>query len=245
MMKNTILYALMFLMCATVGTASAQGNINEIVFASEQWQNATNADGSGLYWDIFRAVYEPAGIKVSFVIRSYAGAVKMVQMNKADALVGSYKDEVEGALFPEQHYDTDVVTALFKKGSVSQWQGEQSLAGKKCSWIKGYAYDEYLSVPVVKNEFDERKDALRILDMSRVDFYLDAQVDMEDALQQGYIDPQKYDMQTVLKLNLYLAFANTPKGTKLKEIFDERFPILLQSGEIKKLFDKWQFNYNF
>jgi len=38
--------------------------LDTIRVSSEQWDHATHRDGSGLYWDIIRAVYEPAGIEV-------------------------------------------------------------------------------------------------------------------------------------------------------------------------------------
>lgn len=35
----------------------------QIRLASETWNDYTNADGSGLAWDVLREVFEPAGVK--------------------------------------------------------------------------------------------------------------------------------------------------------------------------------------
>ena len=238
-MKTFMAVSLVILSALLVRPLAAAENITEIVLASEEWESATNKDGTGLYWDIFRAVYEPENIQVKTEIRSYSGSVELVKQHKADALVGAYKDEVEGALFPQAYFGTDVVQAVFKKGKVPEFKGQETLSGKNVAWIKGYAYNEYLDVPVVKNEFDQRQDALRVLDRDRIDFFLDARAEIREVVAKGLLDTSKYEMVTVLKLNLYLAFANDEKGQKLKEIFDARFPQLVASGEIKKLYDKW------
>lgn len=94
-------------------------------------------------------------------------------------------------------------------------------------------------MPVSKNEFDQRVDLLRVLDRERVDFFLDAKAEILDLIEKGLIDTTKYEIVTLLKLNLYLAFTNNEKGKRLKEIFDTRFPQMVASGEIKKLYDKW------
>lgn len=238
-MKTFMAVSLVILSTILVRPLAAAENITHIVLASEEWEGATNKDGTGLYWDIFRAVYEPENIKVQTEIRSYSGSVELVKQQKADALVGAYKDEVAGALFPQAYFGTDVVQAVFKKGKVPEFKGQETLSGKNVAWIKGYAYNEYLDVPVVKNEFDQREDALRVLDRDRVDFFLDARDEIHDVVEKGLLDPGKYEIVTVLKLKLYLAFANNGKGQKLKEIFDTRFPQLVASGEIKKLYEKW------
>ncbi|MCW8994211.1 MAG: transporter substrate-binding domain-containing protein, partial [Psychromonas sp.] len=43
----------------------------------------------------------------------------------------------------------------------------------------------------------------------------------------------------LINLNLFLGFANNEKGYQLQQIFDTRFAKLLESGEIKRLYDKW------
>jgi polar amino acid transport system substrate-binding protein len=42
-----------------------------------------------------------------------------------------------------------------------------------------------------------------------------------------------------MQLDRYLAFSNSKKGEKLRQIFNQRYPLLVKSGEIEKLFAKW------
>lgn len=234
-----ICIALLFLLGPTCFSARAGNTPTEIIMASEEWINATNRDGTGLYWDIFRAVYEPVGIKTKFIIQSFNGSVNLVMKNRVDAAVGIYPEMIEGALFSQYPFVQDYVLVLFQKNRVAQWEGQKTLQDKKIAWIKGYAYDKYLEVPVVKQEFDRREDVLRRLDQNQVDFFMDTRNDMESVLNQGIIDVSHYTVETVLKLDRYLVFASNDKGRALKKIFDHRFPRLVQSGEIERLTAKW------
>lgn len=237
--KKMICITLLFLLGPTCFPARAGNTPTEIIMASEEWANATNRDGTGLYWDIFRAVYEPVGIKTKFIMQSFNGSVNLVMKNRVDAAVGIYPEMIEGALFSQYPFVKDYVLVLFKKNGVTQWNGQKTLQDKKIAWIKGYAYDKYLEVPVVKEEFNRREDVLRRLDQNQVDFFMDTRNDMESVLNQGIIDVSHYTVETVLELDRYLVFASNNKGRTLKKIFDHRFPQLVQSGEIERLFAKW------
>jgi len=238
-MKKAVFLILFIAFCPIYQDALAGSAPAEIILASEEWANATNKDGTGLYWDIFRAVYEPVGIKTKFIIRSYKGSVSLVKRNQADALVGIHPVKIQGALSSQYPFVKDYLLVLFKKNKFSQWNGQDTLKNKKIGWIKGFSYDEYLEVPVFKREFTKREDILRRLDKDQVDFFMDTRNDVESVLNKGIIDVTRYTVETVLELERYLVFANNKKGKELKKIFDYRFPHLVKSGEIEKLFAKW------
>jgi len=238
-MKKSVFFTVIVLLCPIFFPALAGNTPAEIILASEEWANATNGDGTGLYWDIFRAVYEPVGIKTKFIIRSYKGSVSLVKKKKIDAAVGIYPEEIKGALFSKYPFVKDYVLVLFKKNKLNQWNGQETLRNKKVGWIKGYSYDDYLEVPVIKKEFNRRESILRRLDKDQLDFFMDTRNDVESVLNKGIIDVTRYTVETVLELERYLVFANNKKGQELKKIFDYRFPNLVKSGEIEKLFAKW------
>jgi polar amino acid transport system substrate-binding protein len=237
--KRIACISFVLILCSTPLLAIAGNFPTEIIMASEEWTNATNRDGTGLYWDIFRAVYEPLGIKTKFIIQSYDGSVKLVKKNQVDAAVGIYPDRVQGTLFSQFPFVKDYVLVLFKKNKLNQWNGLESIQNKKVAWIKGYAYDDYLEVPVTKREFSNRDNILRQLDSDQLDFFMDTRNDMESVLSKGIVEVSHYTVETVLELDRYLVFADNRKGKRLKRIFDNRFPYLVKSGEIEKLFAKW------
>ena len=218
----------------------AQQKISEILIASEEWKNATNSDGTGMFWEIFRAIFEPAGIKVKHMIRSYEGTMELARQQKVDAAVGSYLNEQKGVLFPKAHFAVDVVAVVYKKGKLAEWKGEASLVNKNIGWVKGYSFDEYLDVKVNKMEFETREDIIRVLEKDRLDFFMDAQADILDAVEKGSLDISKYEIKEVKRLNLYLVFANNAKGQQLLKLFDENIQKLVASGEFKKICQKWE-----
>ncbi len=237
--SKIICITLILFLLSSSPPAIAGNQPREIIMASEEWTNATNRDGTGLYWDIFRAVYEPVGIKTKFIIQSYNGSVRLVKKKRVDAAVGIYPNPIQGALFSQYPFIKDYLLVLFKKNMMHQWNGQESLQNKRVAWIKGYSYDEFLEVPVIKREFSNRDIILRRLEDDQVDFFLDTRNDMESVLNKGIVAVSRYMVETVLELDRYLVFADNRKGRKLKKIFDYRFPRLVKSGEIERLIAKW------
>jgi polar amino acid transport system substrate-binding protein len=237
--QKIVKITLLFVIFSTIPPVFAGNTLTEIVIASEEWANATNRDGTGLYWDIVRAVYEPIGIKTKFVIRSYNGSVSLVKKNRVDAAAGIYPDQIQGGLFSQYPFVKDYILVLFKRNRLTPWAGPESIQHKRVAWIKGYSYDRFLEVPVHKREFSRRETILRQLHTDQVDFFMDTRNNMESVLNTGIIDVSRYTVENVLALDRYLVFANNRKGKKLKSIFDHRFPHLVESGEIDRLFAKW------
>ena len=244
-MTNVSIFKLLlcsfFLLCCL---GSLQAKPNSIRVVSEEWQEHTNKDGSGLYWDIIRAVYEGKQINVDLATYPYKRTVHSVKTNSADAWVGSYRDEEAFAIYPKWHFDADVVVAIYKKEHFSQWNGEATIDGKKVGWIRGYDYDQYLTISLEKTEISTRKSGLGMLKKDRIDVFIDAKSLLEEEIQKpyiqnGFINLPEYEVKRVLQLNLFLGFANTNKGKELAKIWDQRFEAMLDSGEIRKLYAKW------
>lgn len=233
-----------FLCLWLLNTTANAAEISNIRFVSESWEGITNPDGTGLCWEIFRRIYEPVGITVEFDIMPYARATQRVQNKNADASVGVYQDEYEGALFAKWHYLQDIVFAIFKKGTVASWNGEQSLRGN-VGWIRGYAFNEYLQIPLKFLEVDTRKSGLKMLEAGRLDFFLDTEGELLGALEEEGLDTSAYQIETILTLNVYLAFADNARGKALAQIFDDRMETLVKSGELKPIYEKWNLHYPF
>ncbi len=210
-----------------------------IHFVSEAWEGVTNADGTGLCWELFRKIYEP-GIRVEFEIMPYARATKLVQTKEADASVGVYLNEFEDALFSKWHYLQDRVLVIFRKGTLVAWDGEKSLSGN-LGWIRGYAFDQYLRTKPQFFEVDRRESGLKMLEAGRLDFFLDTEEELLATLKQGIINQEDYQIETVLKLNIYLAFAENERGRELLKIFDDRMEKLGKSRELFPIYQKWGF----
>jgi polar amino acid transport system substrate-binding protein len=230
----------------SVATAPAWSqSIKSVKLATEEWENNTNADGTGSFFEIIEATFAMSDIKMEFVIVPYERSVEMTRNGEVDAWVASYDEEEDFALFPEWHFDADIVTAVYKKDRFPDFDGEESLNGKTVSWIRGYAYDEYIEEDMQIYRLDKRKSAMEMLVRDRIDIYLDAQAEVsimtEDPEYNRTIkfNPESFEFQEILRLELFLAFTDAPRSRELITIWDTNFPKLVESGEVKRIYDKY------
>ncbi|WP_342654376.1 transporter substrate-binding domain-containing protein [Pseudomonas sp. F3-2] len=215
---------------------------DDIVLVSEQWNAYTEADGTGLGWDLMREVFEPAGVKVQSRIEPYTRAVGLVQRGEADAWVGAYENEVEGTLYPKWHYDTDEIYALGLASHPAPTL--QNLGSYRLAWVRGYEFQHYLPNVVHFNEVARRDHILSMLEHGRADLYIDAKPEVDFILGQTKA-PQSYRTTYLTAIPLYLSFADNARGRALRDVFDERMAHLVRSGRLKPIFARWKQPYPF
>lgn len=208
----------------------------EIVVATETWEGATNNDGTGLYWDILKMVYAPLGYTIVTKNTSYIKSVELVKRDRADLFLASHKDEKEFALYPKYHFDQDVIIALFSSELFEEWKGQKSLEGLNVAWIRGYEYDKYLSVKVAKEEVNEIINGLKLLKSEHIDVYIDNRKYLSEPIQRYRLDNENYVKKIILQLKLYPAFANNKRGKELRQIWDKRMQVLIETLEFKELY---------
>ncbi|MDU9409240.1 ABC transporter substrate-binding protein [Pseudomonas sp. zfem001] len=232
------------LMLCALGGAQAQSELpGEIRLASEIWEAYTEADGTGLGWDVMRKVFEPAGVRLSIHSVPYTRSIGLVQRDEADAWVGSYRDEVKGQVFyPTHHYDRDQIVALSLKDKPVPTL--DSLGKYRLVWVRGYGYEEYLPNVHDYREVQRRSGILGMLDLGHADFYIDARPEVDYVLSLTG-KPQQYRATDLTQLPLYLGFADTPRGHALAELFDRRMAQLIASGELRPIFAHWRQPYPF
>ncbi len=222
-------------------TASAQDALSErstLLIVSEAWEGATNEDGSGFYWELVRLIYEPVGYRVEIRTVPYARAVNLVRQGQADGWLGAYLDEEDFAIFPQQHYDADRVSALVYAPNFPIWEGKSSLEGKLLGWINQYQYEEYLEVSVVPYRLTSRRSGVLMLERGRLDALLDADSELKIELERlsTEVDAQNFHKHFVMDLPLYPAFANNQRGESLAYIWDQRLKLLHESGELRPFY---------
>ena len=79
-----------WLLCSVLfcsGALAQAAELDRVRIASEAWPGHTNADGSGLAWDIFRKVFEPVGVQLAIQSVPYTRSIGLVQRGEADAWV--------------------------------------------------------------------------------------------------------------------------------------------------------------
>ena len=224
------------------GLVSA-AELTQIRIASETWEGHTHADGSGMAWEIFRAVFEPAGVQLDIQSVPYTRSIGLVQRGEADAWVGSYRNEVDtGVFYPRWHYDVDQISAL---GLIELPAPSLATLGEfRLVWMRGYEYQRYLPNLTRYREVQRQSDILNMLNLDRTDFYIDARTEVDEALEAAS-DPARYRITDLTRLPLYLGFADNPRGRALARLFDRRMERLVESHSLRPLFERWQQPYPF
>lgn len=240
MVLKGVLLAL--LMAAAPWAAAGDGQPGQIRLVSEEWADYTNADGTGVAWDVMRKVFQPAGIEVVPQSAPYSRAIGLVKRGEADAWVGSYKDESEDNLYPRWHFDVDHIYAL---GLASKPAPTLATIGDyRLAWVRGYAYGKYLPRVREYREIQRREGILPMLEHDRVDFYVDAMTEVDYVIGQSS-QPDRFRRTHVVELPMYLAFARSERGEALRDVFDKRMAELVRSGELRPIFERWKQPYPF
>ncbi|AFK70046.1 ABC transporter substrate-binding protein [Pseudomonas putida SJTE-1] len=240
MAVRTVLLAILLSIAPWV--TAAEGIPKQIHLVSEEWLDYTNADGTGVAWDVLRKVFEPAGVEVVTQSAPYSRAVGLVKRGEADAWVGSYKEENDDNLYPRWHFDMDHIYAL---GLASKPAPTLDTIGKyRLAWVRGYDYGSYLPNVREFREIQRREGILPMLEHDRVDYYIDALTEVDYVLGQAS-QPERFRRTHVAELPLYLAFARNDQAKALCDLFDKRMKELVRSGELKPIFEHWKQPYPF
>lgn len=206
--------------------------------AAPAWGWLTEEDGSGLYWALLRAVYEPAGYELAIHTRPYSRAVQTVLSGKFDAWPGSYPQEHADAVYPDWHMDAEPVYAAYDPDIIESWANQESLRGRRVAWVRDYNYQKYLDVPVEAFRQNGRQAGLKQVAQGRVAAFLDARSSLEQALAESSLSDQ-LALGWVRAIELYMAYAPNARGRRLAAIWDRRFPELLADGTVADLYDDW------
>jgi len=245
-MKYQSIILLFILLLSSLNSALGNEKLTSINVVAQEWTGQTNADGSGLYFELLKEIYTPVGITVNTSIVPFERAVMMLRKKCTDASVGFYSAEdakIAGWYFyitPQHPIDFENVVAIFKKGSVPKWKYPQSLTNRKVTWIQGYTYEKNIQADMVYQPVSGHKQAWELLGMGRIDFYLESEVDATTSALENGVDLSEYQFETLWINNLYVPFSKTAKGQQLMEIFDHRMVVMRNTGELSKLYKKWK-----
>jgi polar amino acid transport system substrate-binding protein len=238
------IFLLVMIWYAVFASGQEDQKITTIHIATPAWEGYTNADGTGLWFEIVRAVYEPVGIHMSYEIMPWKRAMDQVMSGKADAMLGEYDNK--DLVMPRYPLDVERTGVVFKKDTISTWTGVTSLAGKTVVWLRGYNYNEASELAGIKctwYEVDRSDQAWRMLEKGRVAFYLDDRNDIKTYIETHPLDMTPYQVETAWVTNTYVAFGKSKRAEQLIAIYDQRIPELLVSGELQKLFETWKVEF--
>ncbi len=216
-------------------------NIKSISVVAPEWQGYTHKDGSGLYWDIMRAIYEPQGIKVKTRIVPWNRAIKMVSIYRTyNAIVGEYSDSAEAVIFPKYPIDVEYMVTLSKNSFAHTWKDATSLTHKRVAWFKDYELIDPKDRDFELLEFRTLKEGIEMLKSGKVDFIVNDRDSTEQAMRTQGLSEREFTLNEMpFGRDIFTAFSDDILSRELINIYNERIPKLVASGKLAAIYEKW------
>lgn len=240
MIKLHRFFALMPLLLASmVYAGNVSADTKRITVVAPEWKGATEKDGSGFYFDLVRKAFAPANYKIIPQIMSYTEAEAAVGSCSADMMLVVFRGEQSQRIYPRWHMDNEKVTAVYKKGSVSEWKGLSSLSGKKTVWIVGYGYHRVIIPrhPMKWMTVQTQQEGLDAVNRGVVDFYIDESHEVDSLMKS--IKPaerERYETHLVSTVKLFPAFCKNERGRRLAALWDKRIAAMVDGGTMEGFF---------
>ncbi len=228
-----------------IALANPSTPADTIKIITPEWDGQTNRDGTGLFFDIVRAVYNPARVKVEFRFAPFKRCQATVSAAKADAMLCVWKTHASELkqLTPRYPIFVERTAVIFKNASMFSWQGLHTMDYKRAAWLRGYNYHrdkEMASVQLAQwYEVDSHEEAWQQLNMDRFDFYIDALIDLNAYIKSNKVDMHLYQKEVLWSNESFMAFSDTKRSRALIEIFDREIQKLVKSGELARIYEKW------
>ncbi|MCG8634224.1 MAG: transporter substrate-binding domain-containing protein [Desulfobacterales bacterium] len=239
------LWAGLFL-CGAVTVATAESPVPATIkIITPEWEGQANRDGTGLFFDIVRAVYGPAHVSMEARFAPWKRCQVSVTSAKADAMMCVWKARAAelNQLTPRYPLFVEQTAVVFKKASMFFWQGIHTMDYRRAVWLRGYDYhrdEQMASVQLARwYEVDSHEEAWQQLSMDRFDFYIDALIDLDAYIRSNDLDEGLYQKEILWRTRSFMAFSDTEKSRTLIEIFDREIQKLVKNGELARIYSKW------
>ena len=144
-MKKLLLFSILIL---TFSTQAISGEFKVLKSASDPWppfidpQNPTE----GLSLEIARAAYKTQGYKVEHAYQPWARAITLLKRGKIDIIVNTWMtEERKTFLIYSDTYTTNEIKFIKRSNDPFEFNGLDSLKGKRIGIIRGYGYGDAFS----------------------------------------------------------------------------------------------------
>jgi polar amino acid transport system substrate-binding protein len=216
-----------------------------IKIITPEWEGQTNRDGTGLFFDIVRAVYGSAHVKIEFQFAPWKRCQATVSSGKADAMLCVWKVHAEELkqLMPRYPMYVEQTVVVFKNASMFSWRDIHTMDYRRAVWLRGYDYHRETPMASVQlaqwYEVDSHEEAWQQLNMDRFDFYIDALIDLNAYIKSNDVDADLYQREVLWSSPSFMAFSDTEKSRVLIEIYDREILKLVKSGELARIYSTW------
>lgn len=244
--------SLLFVFLSTIFIFSTPSIADEITIVADQWSPYcgvpdTAKPGYGI--EIAQLAFKNAGHTVKYINMPWNRAITATRKGNYNAIIGAYKEEAPDFVFPEEEFGVTNNCFYVKNGNSWKFKDLQSLQNLRVGLVEDYSYGEELdryfkehkeSVQYARGE-DPSETNIRKLLAGRFDVFIeDENVVLEKIEKMGVADKVINAGETGVKGKIYIAFSpNFAKSKEYADIFTKGIKTLEESGELKKILDKY------
>ena len=217
-----------------------RGQIKTINVVAPLWEDYTNKDGTGMYWDIISSIYSNEDIKLKPSTVPWNRAMKMVTKYQTyNAIVGEYLETEENLLFPKYPIDVEYLSVL-SSNTTEKWNGIESLTGKRVGWVKDYDVIPSDQRDFTLREFRTTEQGIDLLNQGKLDYIIDEWDEVAVVLKGKNLSIENYRMNDMPEgTDVYVAFADSAISKVLIEIYNEQVEAMVKSGKMQAIYEKW------
>lgn len=236
-----ILAAAAALLLCLLAPARAHEDVSVIRVVSPAWDTFTNADGTGLYFDLLDAVFRGLyGIEIEHHFVPSLRATHLVRENEADMMLCKARVDPPLVMASMPMYE-NVYAVFFDSGNIGPWKGRESMAGRSVVWRIGYYDERYIPEGMQTKEVKTGISALGMVVLGRVDFYLDDPVLIRESIDRSGLtfDQQRFRIEPVGFRSYHPVLGPTARGRAIMRLYDQGMHALAAAGALDAIYAKW------
>ncbi|MFT6419351.1 MAG: hypothetical protein ACJA1K_001639, partial [Cognaticolwellia sp.] len=207
-LKFNQLLLITFVLCSFFAKSEHKLNIIDVIWVTDNWQNYTNKDGTGLYHEMFEAIFQHSPYNIHLKYLPWKRALREIETKKAN---------ISGALPNNGKYLFANLPILTQPISILIPKTKSDLTLQQISNLVGVwpeVYTEEILQPSISPYINGvsahyREDAVNLLKNKKVDYYIDIRSMLEVQLASlPTIEQQQYQIQNLASLKLFLVFSD-------------------------------------
>lgn len=245
MKLKCIVICLLFSFCSNLQADS-------ISIRADEWFPMNGAPGAaqpGYMIELAEKIFASNDHSIDYKVMPWERALDKVRTGDFNCVVGAYKEDAPGFIFPQEQWGMDDTAFYVSADSKLKLADLNALLKYKVGVVQGYAYGGELDVLITNSPAVFKsiggKDALdkniKKLLNNRLDVVLESVAVMEAKLKQmGASDKVTVGGALDQPTEMYIACSpNHPKSKDYIQMIDEGTKKLRASGELAKILDKY------
>jgi polar amino acid transport system substrate-binding protein len=235
---------------------------DEIHLRSDPWCPYTcdpASDKPGILVEVAQAIFEKAGHTVVYKTMNWARAIQETRKGTFDGLLGPYKSDAPGFIFPEEPVLESRMCFFVKESDPWTYEGYDSLQGRSISVINNYSYGDAFDAYILENRNkgagtiqtlaggNAGQRRIKLVALGRIDTILEDWLVFPNQVKarQGMAELKKikgFRMAGFLsEEGSYIAFSpNKTSSQGYADLVSAGIRQMRQSGELEKIVDKYR-----